>query len=157
MRRAVSGSSRYQDEVCFCRFGTKFLQGGPYGETLAEGFGSPTLAVDGWAGEEKKYNYGKAQFSEQTGHFTQLVWQNTTKVGCGAVYCNSNKDDAAFGWFLVCEYDPPGNVIGQFKSNVAKGHGKNGEIGLNSAGRVARSSWLLAALVAASSLAALCL
>jgi hypothetical protein len=50
-------------------------------------------------------------FSEQTGHFTQVVWKGTTAVGCGWAQCN--------GFVLItCRYSPPGNVIGQFAQNV---------------------------------------
>lgn len=67
----------------------------------------------------------KHQFSDSVGHFTQLVWKNTTTVGCGAADCN----DA--GWLLVCEYNPAGNVVGQFASNVGKpGQGPDGEPGI---------------------------
>ncbi|CAA6657660.1 unnamed protein product [Spirodela intermedia] len=36
-------------------------------------------------------------------HYTQVVWQNTKKIGCGCVQCNSDAH------FIVCSYDPPGN------------------------------------------------
>ena len=62
---------------------------------MAEGFGSPTLAIDAWASEEGDYNWGDAEFSESTGHFTQLVWQNTTRFGCGAVHCNNDAEHGA--------------------------------------------------------------
>lgn len=57
-------------------------------------------------------------FSEETGHFTQLVWQSTTSVGCGAVLCDNDATGGVHGWYLVCEYYPPGNVIGEFRGNV---------------------------------------
>lgn len=122
---------------------------------MALNFADPTLAIDAWANEEKKYDYQSAQFSEATGHFTQLVWEGTTKVGCGAVKCNT---DSAKGWFFVCEYDPPGNVVGAFRENVntPKG-GKDGEIGLNAATKMGGVSRLLVALVAVSSVAVACL
>ena len=133
-------------------------QGGPHGENMAEGFGSPALAIDAWAGEESDYNWSNADFSEQTGHFTQLVWQNTTRVGCGAAHCNGQGENAAFGWFMVCEYDPPGNVIGQFQYNVGKaGSSSDGTLGFGGAARMGGCTRLLAALVAVSSLAAICL
>lgn len=64
-------------------------------------------------------------FSEETGHFTQLVWRTTTDVGCAAIDCgygngtddNEKRGDTgsytrAQGWYVVCEYSPPGNVMG---------------------------------------------
>lgn len=60
-------------------------------------------------------------YTEATGHFTQLVWRDTTDVGCAAVDCgyNADTDDdgeggrprRAKGWYVVCEYSPGGNVI----------------------------------------------
>lgn len=58
------------------------------------------------------YNYSSPGFSEQTGHFTQLVWKATTAVGCGSRLCGTR------GWYLVCEYWPRGNVVGQFAEQV---------------------------------------
>ncbi|KAF2168993.1 hypothetical protein M409DRAFT_65319 [Zasmidium cellare ATCC 36951] len=88
--------------------------GGPYGENLAANFESPTLAIDAWANEESEYSYDDRKFTEKTGHFTQLVWQNTTSVGCGLVQCDNDAENGVKGAYLVCEYSPRGNVKGQF-------------------------------------------
>jgi len=90
--------------------------GGPYGENLAQGYGNVTDAVDAWGDEQDDYDYNNPGFSEQTGHFTQLVWKSTTTVGCGRTYCNGKSDVS--GWYLVCEYYPRGNVIGAFGTEV---------------------------------------
>ena len=121
------------------------------------GYPSPALSVDAWASEEKKYNYEKGHFSETTGHFTQLVWQNTTHVGCGAAKCNNDAANGAKGWFLVCEYTPAGNVDGGYGYNVGKaGISDDGKPGFGAASRMNGSLRLLMALVAVSSLAAVC-
>ncbi|KAM0561452.1 hypothetical protein ACHAPJ_003333 [Fusarium lateritium] len=91
--------------------------GGPYGENLAIGYLNATSSVEAWGDERDKYDYGKAEFDEETGHFTQLVWKDTTTVGCGRKLCGEK------GWFLVCEYWPRGNVEGQFKEEVTKEEG----------------------------------
>ncbi|XP_073999973.1 salivary antigen-5-like [Rhodnius prolixus] len=65
--------------------------------------------VKGWYDEVKLYNYGDP-FSAATGHYTQIVWKSTTKVGCGYSYYEDN------GWYtgyLVCNYSPAGNWYGQ--------------------------------------------
>ena len=111
------------------------------------------MAVDGWAAEESKYNYAKEKFTEAAGHYTQLVWEATTSVGCGAVNCSNSAENGANGWFLVCEYSPRGNVNGEFGLNVRKaGEATDGEPGLGSAWRLSGVSGVLVALVAASSL-----
>ena len=71
-------------------------QGGPYGENLAEGFTNITEAVDAWGGEQADYDFNNPGFSEQTGHFTQLVWKATTTVGCGRINCNG--ENGVAGW-----------------------------------------------------------
>lgn len=42
------------------------------------------------------------------GHFTQVIWRTTEKVGCAEVTCKGDK-----GKLVVCSYDPPGNAKGQ--------------------------------------------
>jgi hypothetical protein len=74
--------------------------------------------VDAWALERKSYNYKDPSFSEKTGHFTQVVWKATTSVGCGRKACNGTGNVS--GWYIVCEYYPPGNVIGEFGTEVGK-------------------------------------
>lgn len=84
---------------------------GQYGENLAAGFHSGESAVKAWYDESKDYNY---QSPNSYDHFTQLVWKGTTSMGC------AYKDCSKEGWalYVVCEYDPPGNVIGQRAANV---------------------------------------
>lgn len=89
---------------------------GPYGENLFAA--SPAGSVrgravaDAWYGEASRYDYARPGFSMQTGHFTQVVWRGTARVGCGVARCSG-----AEVW--VCNYEPAGNVIGQFPANVA--------------------------------------
>lgn len=85
---------------------------GPYGENLAIGYPTPQAAVDAWYNEYKDYNYAQGDFSEATGHFTQLVWKGSTQVGCAQSSCGGR------GSYVVCEYYPRGNVIGWFQQNV---------------------------------------
>ncbi len=40
------------------------------------------------------------------GHYTQIIWRNTTEVGCALV--SNNKAD-----YLVCRYNPAGNIMGR--------------------------------------------
>ncbi|KAI0466671.1 CAP domain-containing protein [Xylaria cf. heliscus] len=100
--------------------------GGPYGENLALGYPNATASVEAWGNERAKYDFDNPGFTEDTGHFTQLVWKSTTDVGCGRRLCGER------GWYLVCEYWPRGNIIGAFKDQVDRE---------SAAGRV-RSGWL---------------
>ncbi|KAF2265630.1 PR-1-like protein [Lojkania enalia] len=92
--------------------------GGHSGENLASGYPSTTASHDAWGHEREDYDFDKATFTKQTGHFTQLVWKSTTSVGCGRTLCNGRDGGGAPGWYIVCEYYPPGNVLGRFKENV---------------------------------------
>jgi uncharacterized protein YkwD len=94
-----------------CKFGHS---GGSYGENLAAGT-SGTLdgqaVTDMWYDEVKQYAFSNGGFSMQTGHFTQVVWRESTQLGCAVSTCRGMD-------IWVCEYDPPGNVQGMFRQNV---------------------------------------
>ncbi|KAE8356650.1 CAP domain-containing protein [Aspergillus coremiiformis] len=103
---------------------------GPYGENLAFGYPDVSAAVSAWGDERRMYDFNKPTgFSEETGHFTQLVWRATTDVGCAAIDCGygngtnnekrggSGSYTKAQGWYVVCEYSPPGNVIGTSRTD----------------------------------------
>lgn len=94
--------------------------GGPFGENLALGYETPTLSVTGWGEEREAYDFEKPGFASGTGHFTQLVWKDTKSIGCARKYC-TDKNVPFEGWYLVCEYYPAGNIVGQFDGEVLKG------------------------------------
>lgn len=90
-------------------------QNSPYGENLyffaPAGNMSPDQVATGWYDEVNLYNFNGGGFSMSTGHFTQLIWRDTQKLGCGVSMCNG-------GEIWVCNYDPPGNVQGYYKAQV---------------------------------------
>lgn len=65
--------------------------------------------VQEWASEKEFYSYknNSCRTGEQCGHYTQIVWRNTQKVGCAAALC------ADKGQIWVCNYDPAGNWQGE--------------------------------------------
>ncbi|KAL1224834.1 Pathogenesis-related protein 1 [Cardamine amara subsp. amara] len=83
--------------------------GGPYGENLAWGSGdlSGVSAVNLWVNEKANYNYASNTCNGVCGHYTQVVWRNSVRLGCAKVRCNSG------GTIIVCSYDPPGNYVNQ--------------------------------------------
>lgn len=89
-----------------------------YGENLSAGYPSISAAIQGWYNEQQYYSYKNPSFSTKTGHFTQLIWKGTKKIGCAYVPCNGKNRTP--GNFLVCEYSPAGNVLDEkyFLENV---------------------------------------
>ncbi len=84
----------------------------PFGENLAAATAvSPAGAADLWYREIQKYDFKKGTFSMHTGHFTQVVWVGSRRLGCGTATCKDRQ-------LWVCNYDPPGNMEGDFKRNV---------------------------------------
>ncbi|KAM7259495.1 hypothetical protein ACFE04_015236 [Oxalis oulophora] len=86
---------------------------GPYGENIFWGSGSgwkPAQAVLAWMDEGKYYNYesNSCDEGEECGHYTQVVWRDTTSLGCALVNCLGGR-----GVFVTCNYDPPGNYYGE--------------------------------------------
>lgn len=74
---------------------------------------SPELVVWAWSIECKDYSYADASCTpnEQCGHFTQVVWADSIRVGCGIAVCDGTKSfkgQRAEVW--VCNYDPAGNI-----------------------------------------------
>jgi pathogenesis-related protein 1 len=74
-------------------------------------------AVKGWVDEVKDYDYSKnaCASGKQCGHYTQVVWRNTSRLGCATKRCTTNSPFGGSGaWdFWVCNYAPPGNYVGQ--------------------------------------------
>ncbi|KAK8062012.1 hypothetical protein PG994_008378 [Apiospora phragmitis] len=62
---------------------------------------------------------------EKWGHFSQLVWKESTSVGCQAQFCpKGTMNDAMDTWFMVCNYFPAGNMGGGYGKNVMRPLGK---------------------------------
>ncbi|NXJ96802.1 PI16 inhibitor, partial [Corythaixoides concolor] len=81
---------------------------------------APTLdlefAVEDWNGEEKYYNLTTSTCvpGQMCGHYTQVVWATTHRIGCGAKFCEKIDGIETEGMYLlVCNYYPPGNMKGR--------------------------------------------
>jgi len=80
----------------------------PHGENLlmiSGGMLAPAEAVRAWIAEMPDYDPSSNTCTGVCVHYTQVVWRMTHAVGCGMAF-----DDNRQVW--VCEYDPPGNVVG---------------------------------------------
>ncbi|HYP76542.1 MAG TPA: CAP domain-containing protein, partial [Polyangiaceae bacterium] len=87
-----------------------------YGQNLYASAGSgppsPAAVVTSWVSEAAAYDYAANACSGTCGHYTQVVWRNSNRVGCGFKYCSTNTPlGAQFpNWYLVvCDYSPAGN------------------------------------------------
>jgi pathogenesis-related protein 1 len=80
---------------------------------------TPAYVVGLWAGEWPDYTYAtnSCAAGKVCGHYTQVVWRGTTRVGCAKVTCVVNSPFVGASsptWdFFVCDYEPPGNYVGQ--------------------------------------------
>lgn len=87
-----------------------------HGENLWTGWGgrvwTPEEMVGEWAAERADYRPGPFPNVSRTGnwvdvaHYTQLVWRDTTHVGCAV----ESRGDRSV---LACRYAPPGNIDGR--------------------------------------------
>ncbi len=74
-------------------------------------------AVLAWSSEQPYYNYANNTCSAPSppgtcGHYTQVVWDTTSQVGCGLTRCTQNSpfgDMYPTWYFVVCNYLLPGN------------------------------------------------
>lgn len=91
----------------------------PFGENLYQAFAfpdppqvTPQDVVDAWGNESQDYDAATHTCAPGAvcGHYTQVVWRETQVVGCGMATCMS---DGFQSIIWVCNYDPPGNIIGQ--------------------------------------------
>jgi pathogenesis-related protein 1 len=87
--------------------GLQHASGTGYGENLAAGSNvGAQRAVDMWANEKSNYVYSPDYvFENGTGHYTQIVWRTSVRIGCASASCGGRS-------VVVCRYDPPGNFIG---------------------------------------------
>ena len=70
------------------------------------------MATTDWYNEIKVHNF-KKEFQVNSGHFTQLIWKGTEEVGFGV----ANRGKL---YFVVANYYPAGNILGEFSTNVLK-------------------------------------
>ena len=68
---------------------------------------TPAQIVGEWGGEADNYNLDTNTCTGECGHYTQMVWRDTTSVGCAHARCGNNN------YIGVCQYYPAGNVQGQ--------------------------------------------
>lgn len=75
--------------------------------------GTADRVVDLWASEAECYTFGEFLRTDSCtgscgacGHYTQIVWRTSERLGCGVAACPNGAE------IWTCNYDPPGNFIG---------------------------------------------
>ena len=73
---------------------------------------APERMVGLWLAERGDYrpgvfpNNSRSGDVERVGHYTQVIWRDSRRVGCAAAVGRNEE-------FLVCRYSEPGNITGQ--------------------------------------------
>jgi pathogenesis-related protein 1 len=85
-----------------------------YGENLGAGTDriDPAAMVAGWASESAHFDHrrNRCASGKVCGHYTQVVWRNSTAIGCAIERCNGGGPFGGGEWYLwVCNYSPSGN------------------------------------------------
>uniref|UniRef100_G3MP81 SCP domain-containing protein n=1 Tax=Amblyomma maculatum TaxID=34609 RepID=G3MP81_AMBMU len=89
-----------------------------YGENIYISDGNETengsSAVDEWYSEKDQFDFDHGEFNELTSRFTQMVWKSSHDIGTGVAKAKVGTT------YIVCFYDPAGNIPGTFRENVLK-------------------------------------
>ena len=92
--------------------------GGQYGENLYVSTWEATAdeVVQSWFDEIADYDYDSNSCSGVCGHYTQVVWRDSIRIGCAYSDCDTLTSVGSFtsGRLWVCNYDPPGNWVGEW-------------------------------------------
>ena len=88
-----------------------------YGENLYafSSNATPNLKniIQSWYNEQQYYNYSsnQCQSGEMCGHYTQIIWKTSKKVGCASAQYQKGRFQG--GYVTVCKYYPYGNIVGK--------------------------------------------
>lgn len=120
-------AQQWAEECNWAHGMTTDCDGNPIGQNLYFAAGSndfPQMNIDNivkaWADEKIYYHLESksCDAGKMCGHYTQVVWAETTKVGCGFAECAtmSQGDDPAKyknAVLFACDYSPAGNYVGE--------------------------------------------
>ncbi len=102
-----------------------------YGENIAWGSGGGydvLTAARFWYEEKESYTSGTPipeDFRDfKAGHYTQMVWEDSTEIGAGKAVIQAGDQKGSL--FVVCNYNPRGNIVGE-KPFLATGITRGGD------------------------------
>ena len=115
----ASQAESFANQCNFGHSGTFGLGENIYASSFISDDGTAaTSATSAWKSEAANFDLASNSCSPGAvcGHYTQMVWDDTTTLGCGIATCPGAT--SPFGgtsdWqFVVCNYNPPGNFFGQ--------------------------------------------
>uniref|UniRef100_A0AAZ1XPR1 ShKT domain-containing protein n=1 Tax=Oreochromis aureus TaxID=47969 RepID=A0AAZ1XPR1_OREAU len=105
----VAASAQAWVDQCILAHGapsTRLLNGYHLGENLfySSSLKSWTDVIGAWHSEVERYNYPIGSTNGKSiGHYTQVIWNSSYKVGCGATLCPDNI------YYYGCHYYRAGN------------------------------------------------
>ncbi|XP_010637867.1 glioma pathogenesis-related protein 1 [Fukomys damarensis] len=72
---------------------------------------SVSPAISNWYSEIQYYDFNTKKCKNVCGHYTQVVWADSYKVGCAVQFCPrvSGFDTLSNGAHFICDYGPLGN------------------------------------------------
>ncbi|CAB3369346.1 uncharacterized protein LOC135935478 isoform X1 [Cloeon dipterum] len=90
-----------------------------YGENIfsvwsSDSTASAKEACDYWYKEIRNHTFGMEPKILMTGHFSQMIWKASRELGLGLARGKNGRI------FIVANYHPRGNVMGQFVANVPR-------------------------------------
>ncbi|XP_075550570.1 Golgi-associated plant pathogenesis-related protein 1-like [Dermacentor variabilis] len=81
--------------------------------TGTSGMSNGEQIVDYWYSEICNYDYNNPKIDDSTGHFTQVVWKSTRRIGVGFAKGSDGKD------YVACFYEP-GHYPDRVAANVRR-------------------------------------
>jgi len=78
-----------------------------YGSS-GRGGATPDAAMALWMSEASSYDYASGNIGS-AGHYTQVVWRDSVRIGCAIVDCPV----LTYHNTVICDYAPGGNINGQ--------------------------------------------
>ncbi|XP_058802573.1 uncharacterized protein LOC131670725 [Phymastichus coffea] len=120
----ASIAQRWADQCTWGHDSCRDIDRYPIGQNIGLRFTTGDLSsinvesiVQDWYNEVKNFNrnqvsrfINKGAGGNMIGHYTQLVWAKTTKIGCGV---SKYKNGYANLFYLVCNYGPSGNYLSE--------------------------------------------
>lgn len=86
-------------------------------KVITAGNANVTAAIASWYSEVKDFSGDVSAFKSSAaaiGHFTQVIWADTSAVGCGILDCVTKSSSGSYSQSVafVCDYAVGGNYLG---------------------------------------------